>query len=158
MKALSGTFAIVTLAVIAIVTLPGCCRKDSEGLLADDGKKLGLKFGKKKHGIPTEYVEVNKTAFDNALCALLAHGGHAEVEFLADAKASPTPHYTPSCPPSAVDINTDKIITSRVAQNAPPDESSAYDPNVVYRVYSNSLNEIKDVLNSFEEPTPTPAP
>jgi hypothetical protein len=151
MKTLSGTFAFVVLAVVAIVTLPSCSHET-------DDKKLSLKFGKKKPGTETEYVEVDKTAFDNALCALLAHGGHSEVEFLADAKASPIPHYTPSCPPTPVSINTDKITTSVVARTEPAEESAAYDPNVVYRVNSNSLKDIKDVLNSFEEPTPTPTP
>jgi hypothetical protein len=155
MKTLSGTFAFVVLAVIAIVTLPSCCRKqDSEGLLADDGKKLTLKFGKKNHGTPTEYVEVDKAAFDNALCNLKE--GQYKVEFLADAKASPTPEYHPSCPPK--NINTDKITTSGAARTEPAEESSAYDPNVVYRVSSNSLKEIKDVLDTFKEPTPTPTP
>jgi hypothetical protein len=155
MKTLSGTFAFVALAVIAIVTLPSCSRKQ---VTEADEKKLSLKFGKKKPGTTTEYVEVDKTAFDNALCALLAHGGDADVEFLADAKASPTPGYSPSCTPPPVSINTDKITTSRVAQTEPAEESAAYDPNVVHRVSANSLKDIKDVLNSFEEPTPTPTP
>jgi hypothetical protein len=153
MKTLSGTFAFVVLAVIAIVTLPSCSKQVTEA----DEKKLTLKFGKKT-GTTTEYIEVDKTAFDNALCALLAHGGTSDVEFLADAKASATPHYTPSCTPPPVSINTDKITTSGVAQTEPAEESAAYDPNVVYRVSANKVKDIKDVVNSFEEPTPTPTP
>jgi hypothetical protein len=153
MKTLSGTFAFVVLAVIAIVTLLSCSKQVTEA----DEKKLSLKFGKKKPGTQTEYIEVDKTAFDNALCALLAHGGHSEVEFKANANASPTPGYTPSCPPP-VSINTDKITTSGVARTEPAEESATYDPKVVYRVSSNSLKDIKDVLNSFEEPTPTATP
>jgi hypothetical protein len=148
MKTLSGTVGFVALAVIAIVTLPSCCRKEvSEEALLDSNKKLTLKFGKKV-GAETEYVEVDKTAFDKALCALKASGGQYEVEFLADAKASPTPGYTPSCSP--VSINTDKITTSELAKNAPAEESSAYDPNVTFRVSSNSATDIKNVLDTFK--------
>jgi hypothetical protein len=159
MKTLSGTFAFVVLAVIAIVTLPSCSRKQiTEADECRTDKKLLLKFGKKVQTHPPEYeyVEVNKDAFDKALCALKANHGHFKVGFKADAAATPIDPYDPTCPTAS--INTDKITTSGVARTEPAEESAAYDPNVVYRVNSNSLKDIKDVLNSFEEPTPTPTP
>lgn len=156
MKTLSGTFAFVVLAVIAIVTLPSCCRKQvSKKDECPTDKSVLLRFGKPgTEKTPTEYVEVNKDDFDKVLCRL--NKKQYYVDFLPDAKATPIPDYTPSC--SRVSINTDKITTARVVQAEPAEESSAYDPNVVYHVKSNSLQEIKDVLDTFKSPTPTPTP
>jgi len=159
MKTLSGTFAFVVLAVIAIVTLPSCSRKQvTEADECPTDKKLLLKFGKKIHPHPPEYeyVEVNKDAFDEALCALKENHGHFKVSYKANDAATPIDPYDPTCPTAS--INTDKVTTSELAKNGPAGESAAYDPNVVYRVNANSLKDIKDVLNSFKEPTPTPTP
>jgi hypothetical protein len=165
MKTLSGTFAFVVLAVIAIVTLPSCCKKVSKEVLADHEfckeYKFCLKFGTKKENKENEedyeYVDVNQPDFDNALCALTANGDKKkppfEVRYKPDAGSTPIPVYTP-CPP--VNIKTTKITTSGVARTEPAEESSAYDPNAVHRVRSNSLQEIKDVLAAFTTPTPTP--
>ena len=151
MKTLSGTFAFVALAVIAIVTLPSCSRKQvTEADECPTDKKLLLKFGKKVQTHPPEYeyVEVNKDAFDKALCALKANHGHFRVGFKADAKATPIDPYDPPC--SQVSINTDKITTSELAKNAPAGESAANDPHAVYRVQSNSATDIQAVLDTFQ--------
>lgn len=153
MKTLSGIFAFVVLAVIAIVTLPSCCRKQVSEEVTD--KTVFLQFGTKTK-TKTEYVEVNKTDFDKALCTLKANGGQYKVEFLADPKATPIDDYDPDC--SQVSINTDKITTARVVQAEPAEESSAYDPNVVYHVRSNSPTDVKNVLDTFKKPSPTPTP
>jgi hypothetical protein len=150
MKTLSGTFAFVVLAVIAIVTLPSCSRKQ---VTEAGGKKLSLKFGKKV-GKDWEYVEVNMAAFDEVLCRLPRD--QYDVSFKANAEATPIDPYYPTC--RTVSINTDKITTSGAARTEPAEESAAYDPKVVYRVSSNSLKDIKDALDSFEESTPTATP
>jgi hypothetical protein len=149
MKTLSGTFAFVALAVIAIVTLPSCCRK---GVSKKKDQKVYLEFGKFET-TPREYVELGdnmKDKFDKVLCRLPKDQYH--VEFKANAEATPDPDYTP--PPSSCrqgSINTDKITTSRVARSEPAEESSAYDPHVVYNVQSNSTKDIKDVVNTFKD-------
>jgi hypothetical protein len=166
MKTLSGTFAFVALAVIAIGTLPSCCKQVSKEVLADEKFCLEhnfcLKFGKKKENDEYEYVEVKQPDFDNALCALKARDGEPKnykVRFLANAKATPDDDYDPpSCPPTPVSIKTDKITTSGVARTEPAEESSAYDPNAVHRVRSNNKADIENVLKTFTTPSPTPTP
>jgi len=160
MKTPYRRFAFIILAVIAIVTFPSCSPKrvaDYDYECPTD-QTFYLQFG--KPGTPTtntEYVKVDKTAFDIALCNLQ---GQYEVEFLANApNASPTPNYTP--PPSVCsseNIHTDKITTSGAARTEPAEESSAYDPNAVYHVKSNRLSDIRNVLNALRSPTPTPTP
>jgi hypothetical protein len=153
MKTLSGTFVFVALAVITIVTLSSGCRKqDSEEVLTDKKFKFTLKIGR----TDDDFVDVkSQDEFDEALCALKANG-HFNVGFKKGPNATPTPHYTPSCPQGS--INTDKITTSGAARTEPAEESSAYDPNAVYRVYSNSTEDIKRVLDTFQTPSPTPSP
>ena len=143
MKTLSGTFAFVALAVIAIVTLPSCYRKQvSKGA----GQKFYLEF----RGPPDkEYLEVKQPDFDNALCALKAKGGHFKVGFKKDPEATPIDPYDPTCPTAS--INTDKVTTSELAKNAPAGESAANDPNAVFRVQSNSATDIQNVLDTFKE-------
>jgi len=142
MKTLFGTFAFVALAVIAIVTLPGCEQKQvSEECLTD--KKFFLKFGG-----PTDndYADVDTAKFNAALCALKPD--QYDVRFLATASSTPIPHYVPPC--GTASINTDKITTSEAAKNAPAGESAANDPNATYHVKSNNLAEIKAVLEAFK--------
>jgi hypothetical protein len=142
MKALSGTFVFVVLAVIAIVTLPSCSRK----------QKFYLEF----RGPPDkEYLEVKQPDFDKALCDL-KKASEAEgkpkpykVKFLADPKATPIKDYDPDC--SQVSINTDKITTSGVARTEPAKESAAYDPHATHYVKSDKLTDIKRVLDAFED-------
>jgi hypothetical protein len=161
MKTLSGRFAIVVLAVIVIVALPSGCRKeDSKGVRNEEKcykEKFALEFGKPGTATtPTEYAELKKDmkdAFNKALCALKTNQaqnqGQFKVDFLPNATATLIHDYDPPC--SQVSINTDKITTSGVARTEPAEESAAYDPNAVYRVQSNSLKEIKDVLDTFEK-------
>jgi len=159
MKTPYRRFVFIMLAVIAIVTFPSCSRKQVSDYECPTDETFYLQFG--KTGTPTtnpEYVLVNKTAFDEALCRL--RRDQYVVDYLADApNASPTPNYTP--PPSVCsseNINTDKITTSGAARTEPAEESSAYDPNAVYHVKSNRLSDIRNVLNALRSPTPTPTP
>jgi hypothetical protein len=149
MKTLSGTFAFVALAVIAIVTLPSCCKQVSK----EADKKFYLEF----RGPPDkEYLEVKQPDFDNALCALKANEASVgkpkpyKIKFKADDKATPDDDYDPpSCPP--VSINTDKITTSGVARTEPVEEFAAYDPKATHYVKSNKLTDIERVLDAFED-------
>jgi hypothetical protein len=158
MKTLSGTFAFVALSVIAIVTLPSCCRKQvSEGVHTD--KKFNLEFGG-----PTkdDYVDVTQPDFDQAVKALAdpgpSHGGKYKIRY-KDNNGKVDDPYDPGHPHRQLNVKTDKVITSELAQNAPAGESAANDPNATYRVYSNSKTDIENVLKTFKaSPTPTPSP
>ena len=151
MKTLSGTFVFVVLAVIAIVTLPSCSRKqDSKNVPTD--KKFTLKIGK----TDTDWVDVkNKGEFIEALRRF--GEDNIEIKFM-DRDGGPVEDWPPLPRSANTSIKTDKVTTSEVAQNAPAEESSAYDPNAVHRVYSNSTEDLKNVLDKFKTPTPTPAP
>ena len=156
MKTLSGTFAFVALAVIAVVAaIAFRAFATATPTPTPAAQKYLLEFGTKA----TEPVYVDlasqdpagQAAFDKALCTLKANGGQIDVGFKANATAAPIAigQYDPTCPPTA-SINTDKITTSELAKNAPAEESSAYDPNAVYRVRSNSAADIKAVLDTFK--------
>ena len=161
MKTLSGTFAfklalLAVIAIVAVLTFRAFAQGTPTPASADEKFKFTLKIGKTK----TEYVDVkSKREFDEALCALKAHGGDIhDIGFKEHATASPTPigQYNPLCGTGS--INTDKVTTSELAKNAPAGESAANDPNAVYRVQSNSATDIKAVLDTFKEPTATPTP
>jgi hypothetical protein len=145
MKILSGTFAFVALAVIAIVTLPSCYRKKVSNEVRCSDQTYYLEFGTK-----TTYVDVAKTEFDQALRALPEN--QYDIKFLPG--PGTTPIY-PYHPPPHLSIKTDKVTTSELAKNAPAGESAVNDPNATYYVKSNNLAEIKAVLATF---TPSPAP
>jgi hypothetical protein len=152
MKTLSGTFAFVVLAIIAIVTLPSCSPKRVAKDCLPDDRQFVLKFRGKT---ATEYADVTKTDFDQALRTLAAadHKGQYDIKFLP--KPGGTAIY-PYHPPTDLSIKTDKVTTSEVAQNAPPEGSAAYDPNAVYHVRSNIKEDVMNVLKTFKEPSPTP--
>ena len=150
MKTLSGTFAFVVLAVIAIVTLPSCCKQVSK---AEAKQLVYLEFGKEgtKAEDETKYVELegdHKNFFD-ALCALKKKDGCIKVGYLNEARGKEIDACADPCSPKS--INTDKITTSGVARTGPTEESSAYDPHAVYRVQSNSPKDIKEVLKTFKD-------
>ena len=158
MKTLSGTFAfklalLTAIAIVAAIAFRAFATATPTPTPA--AQKYLLEFGTKA----TEPVYVDlasqdpagQAAFDKALCTLKANGGQIDVGFKANATAAPIAigQYDPTCPPTA-SINTDKITTSELAKNAPAEESSAYDPNAVYHVRSNSAADIKAVLDTFK--------
>ena len=156
MKTLSGTFVfklalLTAIAIVAAYAFRAFATATPTPTPAN--QKFSLEFGTKATTSETTTVYVDLTsqaAFDKALCTLKANGGQYEVGFLASAGAAPTPigQYVPTC--LAASINTDKITTSRLAQTGQAEESSANDPNAVYRVYSNSTTDIKNVLDTFK--------
>lgn len=156
MKTLSGTFVfklalLTAIAIVAAYAFRAFATATPTPTPAN--QKFSLEFGTKATTSETTTVYVDLTsqaAFDKALCDLKANGGQYDVGFKASATAAPTPvpQYVPTCPTAS--INTDKITTSELAKNAPAEESSAYDPNAVYRVRSNSAADIKAVLDTFK--------
>lgn len=153
---LYGTLAFVALTVIAIVMLPSCCRKHvSQGVQTD--KKFNLEFGG-----PTkdDFVDVIQPDFDKAVKALAdpgpGHGGKFEIRYKGNNGTVDDP-YHPDHPHAQLNVKTDKVITSELAQNPPAGESADDDPNATYRVYSNNKTDIENVLKTFKaSPTPTP--
>ena len=156
MKTLSGTFAFVALTVIATVTLPSCCRKPVSERVHTD-KKFYLEFGG-----PTkdDFVDVTQPDFDDAVKALAdpgpGHGGKFRIRYKGNNGALDDPYHPGH--PHQLNVKTDKVITSELAQNAPAGESAADDPNATYRVYSNNKADVDNVLKTFIFPTPTPTP
>ena len=153
MKTLSGTFAFVALAVVAIVTLPSCCKQVSK---AEAKQLVYLEFGKEgtKTKPEPEYVELKDNMhgdFFDALCALKNKDGCISVSYKADANPNTTAIDACADPCSPKIINTDKVTTSGVARTGPAEESSAYDPHAVHRVQSNSAKDIKEVLKTFKD-------
>jgi hypothetical protein len=135
MKTLSGTFTFIVLAVVAIVvviTFRAFAQPPA-------GKKFVLNIGRSAQ----EYLDVDKTKFDNALKKLESHGGQYEIAFKHDDGHVTDPYH-------ALNIKIDKVTTSKVAQNAPAGESAANDPNVVHLLRSDSAPDIKDVLDTFK--------
>ena len=157
MKTLSGTFVfklalLTAIAIVAAYAFRAFATATPTPTPAN--QKFSLEFGTKATTSETTTVYVDLTsqaAFDKALCTLKANGGQIDVGFKANATAAPIAigQYDPTCAPTA-SINTDKITTSELAKNAPTEESSAYDPNAVYRVRSNSATDIKAVLDTFK--------
>jgi hypothetical protein len=153
MKTLSGTFAfrlalLAVIAIVAVLTFRAFAQPTPPAPAAH--KKFELKFGG-----PTkdEFVDVRQPDFDRAVKALAdpapGHGGQFEIRYKGNNNAIDDP-YDPSHPHAQLRIKTDKITTSELAKNAPAEESSAYDPNAVYRVQSNSATDIKNVLDTFK--------
>jgi hypothetical protein len=153
MKTLSGTFAfklglLAVIAIVAVITFRAFAQPSPTANPAH--KKFELKFGG-----PTkeEYVDVRQPDFDKAVKALAdpgpGHGGKFEIRYKGNNGEVDDP-YHPDHPHAQVRIKTDKITTSELAKNAPAEESSAYDPNAVFRVQSNNATDIKNVLDTFK--------
>ena len=138
MKTLSGTFAFVALAVVAIVAIL-TFRAFAQPPQPGADKKFDLKIGR----TPQDYVDVDKTKFDGALRKLASNGGHYDISFKDNAGHVTEPYHV-------LNIKTDKVTTSEVAQNAPAGESAANDPNVTHHLYSDSAPDIRDVLATFK--------
>jgi hypothetical protein len=143
MKSLSGTFAFIVLAVIAIVavfTFHACTQGRHVA-----AKKFTLKIGR----TTTDYVDVkSKDAFIEAL----RHFGEDQyqINFL-EHPGAPVERYPP-LPPShsaGAGIKTDKVTTSEIAKRGPAGESAANDPNVTTHLSADSATDIKSVLDTF---------
>jgi len=137
MKTLSGTFTFVVLAAVAIVVVI-TFRAFAQPTQPPAAKKFVLNIGRTAQ----DYVDVDKTKFDEALRKLARNGGLYEIGFKDDGHVTDPYH--------ALNIKIDKVTTSKVAQNSPAGESAANDPNVVHLLRSDSAPDIKDVLDTFK--------
>ena len=137
MKTLSGTFTFVVLAAVAIVVVI-TFRAFAQPTQPPAAKKFVLNIGRTAQ----DYVDVDKTKFDEALRKLARNGGQYEIGFKDDGHVTDPYH--------ALNIKIDKVTTSKVAQNSPAGESAANDPNVVHLLRSDSAPDIKDVLDTFK--------
>jgi hypothetical protein len=139
MKASSGTFAFVVLAVIVIVAIVSC---RTYQIVAN--QKYVLEIGTK-----TTYVEwTTQGDFDKALKKVCRHGGNYDIRVLMNARAQPIHPYNPCPPPGS--IKTDRVTMSKVAQRAAAGESAGNDPNVTNRVAAANGADITTVLNALK--------
>ena len=142
MKALSGTFVFVVLAVIAIVavfTFRVFAQPQPVG-----PKKFNLKIGR----TATEYVDVkSKDAFIEALRRF--GEDQYQINFL-DHPGAPVEHYPPLPHSAKTGIKTDKVTTSEIAKRGSAGESVANDPNAVQHLSADSATDIKSVLDTFQ--------
>jgi hypothetical protein len=140
MKTLSGTFAFIALAVVAVLTFRAFAQSPEPGA----NKKFVLKIGRTTE----DYVDLrDKTTFDTALTTLGDHGGQYHIRFLAKEGATPIDPYHPG---DHASIKTDKVTMSELAKNASAGESAVNDPNVTVRISSNEATDIKAVLDTFK--------
>jgi hypothetical protein len=149
MKTPSGTFALVVLAGIAIVTVTSCRTHPLSN------QSLDVQIGD-PNANPPKYVELKnglagEGEFRAALAALKSHGGHCDICFLRADVDQPNCNY---CKDIHVRIKTDRVIKSAAANDARPEEAAANDPHVTYRVQSNDPKDVVNVLDKLGS-TPT---
>jgi len=152
MKTLARTFAFILLAVVAIVALMSCVTKfgiyQYERTIGDPNAHPPVYRGFKKG-------DDNDSDFRRALIALKRNEGACEITFLhTGPHHTPEPaHYPNICPHGGtVNLKTDRVIKSKTANNTAA--AAANDPNVTWRVMSNSLDDINNVMNTLATPTP----
>ena len=141
MKTLSGTFAFIVVAVIAILAVVSF-RSFAAGskTSAVGPHKFKLKIGKSQ----TDYVDVTKRQdFIDVVKKFSSDG--VDIDYL-EAPGKPVEHW----PPVPVSLKTDKVTTSEVAKNASKGEGVANDPNVTRFLSSDSATDIKAVLDTFK--------
>ena len=143
MKTLSGTFAFIVVAVMAILAVVSF-RSLAAGskTSAVGAHKFKLKIGKTQ----TDYVDVDTNALKQILNRPTFPKDGIDIDYL-EAPGKPVQHWPPVSPLS---IKTDKVTTSEVARNASAGESVANDPNVTRFLSSDNKTDIIDVLNTFQ--------
>ena len=142
MKTLSRTFAFILLAVVAIVAFMSCVTNFGTYMyvrqIGDPNAPVYVPF---KHG---------ESAFRQALITLKSpgHGGACEITILhSGPHQTPIPGYCEHL--NTVKLKTDRVIKSKTANNTAAGEPAANDPNVTWRVMSNSLDDINNVVNTL---------
>jgi hypothetical protein len=141
MKTPSRTLTYVALALAVIVAAFAFRTFATAPPTPSDPQKFNLTIGR----TADDYVDLkDKNAFDKALSDLTSHGGQYQLSYKATATSTPIGSYRP------VTIKTDKVTTSKVAQNASAGESVANDPNVVSHLSSDLASDVKNVLATFK--------
>ena len=141
MKTPSGTFIVIVLAVIAIVSVVifQACATQSDG--AGDGHKFFVKIGKDENTF-VEFVQPGgKEKFDKVLRRLASE--QYSIRYKKD--DLPGTQVDNDYHPPTVSLKTDKVTTSELAKNEP-----IGDPNVTKKVQSNKVTDIKDILNALK--------
>jgi hypothetical protein len=141
MKTLSGTFAFIVVAVIAILAVVSF-RSFAAGskTSAVGAHKFKLKIGKTQ----TDYVDVDVVAFKKALEKFPQDG----IDIYYSEKDGAAAQHWPPVPP--LSIKTDKVTTSEVAKNASAEDAVANDPNVTRFLSSDNKDDLITVLGTFK--------
>jgi hypothetical protein len=138
MKTPSGKFKVIGLAVIAtvsVVIFQGCVS------VISDGTEMTLKIGKDENTF-VEFVQPGgKAKFDTVLRRLSTNQYHIRYKEKEGAEVDPDYH------PPRISLKTDKVTTSELAKNEP-----IGDPSIVYKVKTNKLQDVKDILDALKSP------
>ena len=147
MKTPSGTFIVIMLAMIGIVSVvifQACATQSERG--RDDNTYL-LKIGKDE-GTFVEF-KTNPTEGKNRFDAVLRKLPKSQYSIRYKKDDSPTTHvvedYSPPPKPD-VSLKTDNVTIAALAKNEPPG-----DPSVTRKVQSNNLDDIQNVLKSLKK-------
>jgi hypothetical protein len=149
MKTLSRTFAILPLAIVAIVTFVSCLSKFATNYKYD--QPIG--DPNPNHPVYRTFKkgDDNDSDFRRALIALKKNNGACEITFLhTGPHHTPIPGYPDICPHGGtVNIKTDRVIKSKTANNTAAGQPAANDPNVTWHVMSNYQGDIDAVVNTL---------
>ena len=138
MKTPSGKFKVIGLTVIAtvsVVIFQGCVSVISDGI------EMTLKIGKDENTF-VEFVQPGgKAKFDTVLRRLSTNQYHIRYKEKEGAEVDPDYH------PPTISLKTDKVTTSELAKNEP-----IGDPSITYKVRTNKLQDVKDILDALKSP------
>lgn len=147
MKTPSGTFIVIVLAMIGIVSVvifQACATQSERGR---DDNTFFLKIGKDED----TFIEfkTNPTEGKNRFDAVLRKLPKSQYSIRYKKDDSPTTRvvedYSPPSKPD-VSLKTDNVTIAALAKNEPPG-----DPSVTRKVQSNNLEDIQNVLNSLKK-------
>ena len=141
MKTQSRTFLFILAAIVAIAATASF-RAFAAGAKHQtaDPKKFTLHIGRTTE----DYADVrDKDAFDKKLKALKDHGGQYQIKFKDNSGKVTDPYAVTS-------IQTDKVTTSKVAQNASAENAVANDPNVTRNLSTDNATDLKAVVDTFK--------
>jgi hypothetical protein len=144
-KTLSKTVAFTLLAIIAIVAFISCATKFRDYAYV---RVIG-----NPNGHPPVYVGFShgESAFRQALITLKSpgHDGACEITILhSGPHQTPIPGYCEHLGP--LPLKTDRVIKSKTANNI-GGQPAVNDPNVTWRIMSNSLDDINNVMSTLTQ-------
>jgi hypothetical protein len=144
MKTLSRTFAILLLAIIAIVTFASCTFPIIPGVT------YCVEIGTRQR-TNVAYVEwKSQGQFDAALQKVCHNGGTYDFNVLIKEGDEVIHHYHYCNRNPAGNIRTVKVTKSKAADRTESGASVANDPNVTWRVASNNPDDVKTVLDALK--------
>lgn len=172
MKTLFRTFGFPLLALIAVIvvlairglaqptTTPSATRcPDPQDMLVNVkiGKPSGPGYTCKPDDTFVKLKDPNqdpavKGGLNDQLDALYSGGGQYKICFKDKDNKIHDCHHAHGSLSGSVNIKTDRITTSEVARRAQVQGSAANDPNVTWRISSNSPADVANVLNTLTYP------